>query len=112
MTPQSILDKAYALLQGEPARFIGYGSAIALVGLVALANALGITRFGEGLSLTDALIGTTAAIVTVGGIVENIRRFVYSKPSVEVIAENAAITGDSTVPPPPATDVAAGGDTT
>jgi hypothetical protein len=100
---KDILAKADAALTGEAARFIGYGSAIVLVALVALLNAFGVTHFGTGISLTDALIGTTAAIATLTGVVEAIRKNVYSQNTVQVIATNAAVTGDDTVPAPPAT---------
>jgi hypothetical protein len=100
---ESLFDSVRTLLTGEAARFIGYGSAVVMVGFIAVANALGITRFGEGMSLTDALILTTAAITFVVGVIESIRKFVYSFNSVAAIAANAAVTGDPTPPPPPAT---------
>jgi hypothetical protein len=103
----AVLDKADSLLKGEATRFIAYGGAVLLVGLVAGLNALGVTRFGAGISLTDALVGTTAAIGTLVGFVESIRHFVYSQNTVQAIAVQAAITGDATVPPPPASDVVA-----
>jgi hypothetical protein len=103
---RSILDSARTLLTGEPARFIGYGAAVVIVGVIAISNALGFTRFGENISLSDALIGATAAIATLGGIIETIRRFVYSQNTVEAIAAVAAETGDATVPPPPSSSEA------
>jgi hypothetical protein len=94
VTPTDILDKVKNALTGETARFIGYGAAIVLVGLVAVLNALGVTRFGEGLSLTDALIGTTAAVTTVAGLVESIRHYVFSANTVNAIVEEQD--GDTT----------------
>lgn len=87
MNISDILDKVRDALAGEPARFIGYGSALVVVGVVAAANALGITRFGEGISLTDALVGTTAAIATLAALVEAIRNAVYSPKTVAAIVE-------------------------
>lgn len=109
MNINDLLDKARAALSGEPARFIGYGSAIVVVGVVAVANQLGITRFGSNLSLTDALVGSTAAIATLTGLVEAVRRAVYSPASVQVIATNAAASGDDTIPAPPADDAVVDG---
>lgn len=105
----ALLDGARALLTGEAARFIGYGSAIVVVGIIAIANALGVTRFGAGLSLSDALVLTGTAATTVIGIIESIRKFVYSINTVEAITLNAAVTGDPVPPPPPADKVADGG---
>lgn len=107
MTVTDILDRADGVLKGEPARIIGYGAAVAIY-LVAKASGTIADQTPE-----QAFISATAAIGTVVGVIESIRHFVYSKPTVQVIAENAANTGDSTVPPPPASDiVAADGDTT
>lgn len=78
----AILDKVRDALSGEPVRFIAYGSALVVVGVVALANSLGITRFGADLSLTDALVGSTAAVATLGALVEAIRKAVYSPATV------------------------------
>lgn len=72
----AILARADAALKGEPARFIGYGAAIVIVGVVAVANALGITRFGANIDLADALILAGLATSTIIGVIETIRRFV------------------------------------
>lgn len=70
MTLSDLLDKARDLLAGEPARAIGYGAA-AVIYLVALAfDAI------PDVSPDAALVAATAAIVTVGGVVESIRRLV------------------------------------
>lgn len=92
MTPSSILDAARNLLAGEPLRAIGYGAAV-IVYLVT--NASG--RFAD-LTFDEAFSAATVAITTVIGIVETARRFVYSKPTVEVLVGDAAFTGDPSVP--------------
>lgn len=92
----AILDKARELLRGEVARAIGWGAAIVIY-LVALA----LDRIPD-MSLDQALVSATAAIVTVGGVIEAIRRYVYSSPTVETIAQASADTGVPVVPPPPA----------
>lgn len=99
LTPTDLLDKAATLLKGEAARAIGYGAAVVIY-LVALA----FDRIPD-MPPEDALTAATAAIVTVTGVIESIRHFVYSQNTVEVIAENAAITGDATIPPPPASNL-------
>ena len=95
MNITSILDKVRNALNGEPVRFIAYGSAIVVVAVVAVANAAGITRFGSDLSLGDALIGSTAAIATLSGLVEAVRRAVYSPNSVNDLVNDALDTGIS-----------------
>lgn len=86
MTPSDLLDKADAALKGEPARFIGYGSALVIVGVVAAANALGYTRIAP-IDLPTALAAATAAILTVTGVIESIRKFVYSPATVQAIID-------------------------
>lgn len=82
-----IADAATEALQGEPARFIGYGAAIVVVGVVAVSNYLGIARFGTNISLVDALVLTTAGVTTVTGIVESIRKFVTPVAKTEEPAQ-------------------------
>lgn len=85
-TLRAVLDKADALLQGEPARAIGYGSAVVVIGVVTISNALGFTRFqGVDIDLGSALVLVTAATTTVVGIIEGIRKFVFSPASVAAI---------------------------
>lgn len=96
----ALLDKADSALHGEPARIIGYGAAITIYLVAKLSGHI------EDQSPDQALISATAGIAAVVSVIETIRKFVYSKPTVQVIAENAAITGDPTVPPSPASDVA------
>lgn len=100
----ALLDQARVLLQGEPARLIGYGAAVVVVLVVAIANALGFTRFGANIDLGTALGLTTLAIGSLVGLIETIRRYVYSPNTVQRIAEQSAATGVPVVPPPPATD--------
>ena len=77
-----LLYRVEDLLRGEPARFIGYGAAVVLVGIIAVANQLGVTRFGTGMSLADALTLSTTAITTLIGVIESIRHFVYAPDTV------------------------------
>lgn len=93
-TLHAIADKADALLQGEPARAIGYGAAVVVVGVVALANYLGFARFGDNLDIATAVGLTTTAIGTVVTVIEGIRKFVFSPATVEAIV--AETDGDST----------------
>jgi hypothetical protein len=88
---RAILDKASYLLQGEPLRAIGYGTALVIVGVVAVANALGVTKFGASISLADALVLATTATGTLVTIVEGARRYVFSPNSVaEIVAATPA----------------------
>lgn len=82
MSISSILDKARFLLAGEPARAIGYGAA-AVIYLVAMA-------FDVIPDVTPevALASAAAAIVTIGGVIESIRHFVFSANTVEAITED------------------------
>lgn len=91
-----ILDTARDLLKGEPARAIGYGAAAAIY-LVALA----FDRVPD-MTPEDALTAATAAIITITGVIETIRRFVYSVNTVEAIAVASAEAGTPVVPAPPA----------
>jgi TRAP-type C4-dicarboxylate transport system permease small subunit len=101
MTPSDLLDKADMLLKGEPARAIGYGAALVIVGVSLASNALGFTRI-PAVDLPTAVTDATFAIGTVVGLIESIRHFVYSQNTVQAIATRAADTGDDTIPPPPA----------
>lgn len=96
MTIASILEAARGLLIGEPARAIGYGAAVVIY---FAAKALGSI---PDQSLDEALLSAGVAIGTVASVVESIRRFVYSQPTVVAIAELAAATGYADVPAPPA----------
>jgi hypothetical protein len=88
---RAILDKADALLQGEPARAIGYGAALVIVGASLASNALGFTRI-PAVDLPTAVGLAATAIVTVTGVIESIRKFVYSPATVaDIVAE-----GDTT----------------
>lgn len=75
-----IRDTTERLLQGEPLRAIVYGAAVVIWLVVGIANALGITRFGATISLTDAM---TQATVAAAVITEIARRYVWSPASVQ-----------------------------
>lgn len=87
MNITDILDKARALLSGEPARAIGYGAAAIIY---FAANAAGAI---PDVSAETALVSATAGIATLVGVIESIRRFVYSKPTVDSLVEDALIFG-------------------
>lgn len=99
MTFTDVLDRAYSILRGEPARIIGYGAAVAIYLIAKLSGNI------ADQTPEQALVSATAGITTVVTVIESIRHLVYSKPTVEVIAENAALTGDPSVPPPPADEL-------
>jgi hypothetical protein len=85
MTLNDLAAKAEALLtEKEPARAIGYGAALVILGVSLVSNALGFTRI-PALDLPTAVGDATLAIGTVVGIVEGIRRFVYSPATVNAI---------------------------
>lgn len=81
MSITDILDKARDLLAGEPARAIGYGAGV-IVYLVA--RALGSI---PDVPFEDALILTAGYVVTIGAVIESIRRYVYSAPTVDALVE-------------------------
>lgn len=84
------------LLKGEPARVIGYGAAVAIfIG----ANVLDAV---PDMTFDEAIARGASIIVAIGVVIESIRQLVYSPNTVQAIATKAAITGDDTVPPPPA----------
>lgn len=89
MNITSLLDRVQGLLTGEPARAIGYGAALVIIGVVYLANALGITRFGDSMDLATALGLTTAAIAAVATVVEAIRKAVSPLATVRTVAHDA-----------------------
>lgn len=84
MTLRDLLDKVDSLLSGEPARAIGYGAALVIVGVSLASNALGFTRIPE-VSLEGALAAAAIATTTVVTVIEGIRRSVYSPNSVDTI---------------------------
>lgn len=89
LDPAALLDKARTILTGESARAIGYGGALVVVGVVALANALGLTQLGQNISVSDAFVLATTAITTLVGIIEGIRHYVFSANTVAAIAVKA-----------------------
>jgi len=70
---QAVLIRARAVLQGEPLRVIVYGATLVVWLVLGIANAVGITRFGPALDITDALTQATAAGVL---LTEIVRRYV------------------------------------
>lgn len=81
----SIFDRARDALQGETARFIGYGAGLIVYAVARVSGAV------DDIPLEAALTATAAYVTVVAGVVESIRRFVYSPRSAEnlldVIAE-------------------------
>jgi hypothetical protein len=73
----AVLDKVRALLASEPARMIGYGSALVVVAVVWV---IGQVRPGllPPVDFNSALAASFTALAFVTIVVENIRRFVYS----------------------------------
>lgn len=69
---RSAVDGVRNILRGEPARAIGYGGA-AVIYIVAKASG----RIPD-VTPEEALAQAGAAILVIGGLVESIRRFVYS----------------------------------
>lgn len=92
-----LIDLAKRLIAKEPARLIGYGSAIAVAIALKIAERFGFTLDAEALTYVSAF---GALVVT-----EFIRRFVYAPDTVASIAENAASTGSAEVGPPPSGEV-------
>jgi hypothetical protein len=96
-----VIGKAQDLLKGEPLRAITYGGAVVIY---LVARAVGAI---PDVSIDQAIIQSGAAAVALVGLIETARKFVYSKPTVERIAEASAATGVATVPAPPASDAPA-----
>ena len=72
----AILAKVSQLLQTEPARAIGYGAAVVVYLVARVLSDRGYVQFN--LSFEDSIIAAAAALTLVAGVVESIRRFVYS----------------------------------
>lgn len=72
----AILAKVSQLLQTEPARAIGYGAAVVVYLVARVLSNRGYVQFN--LSFEDSIIAAAAALTLVAGVVESIRRFVYS----------------------------------
>ena len=92
-----LLAKVDALLSGEPARFIGYGAAIVIVGAVAVANALGFTRLGANITLTDALTLVGVVLALLVPAIEAIRHYVTPASSPQLPAGTPVTTPDGKV---------------
>jgi hypothetical protein len=88
MTPSDVagfarrmLDSASNLLQGEPARVIGYGAAAVVYFVARVSGAIDDIPFEDALSLTVGYVAVVA------GVIESIRRIVYSPNTVAAIIE-------------------------
>jgi len=97
MSLVDIAVRVQSLLTGEPLRAIQYG-AIAVVYLV-VKGAIALGYVVDQPDLDGIAIAVAAAIAVV---TEVSRRFVFSPNTVQTIATFAALTGDDTVPAPPA----------
>ena len=84
MSFSAIIDKIYGLLQGEPARVIGYGAAV-IIWIVA--KAVGVI---PDQTFDQAVATAFAELAVVVSIIETIRHIVYSPATVAAI----------TTPPP------------
>lgn len=73
----AILTKVSALLQSEPARLIGYGSAVVIYLVVNYLASKGIGVFVP-MTVEESITASVAALAILVGIVESIRKFVYS----------------------------------
>lgn len=78
---KALLDKAEELLQGEPARAIGYGAAVVIY---LVARAVGAI---EDVSLDQSLVLAAGYVATVASVIESIRHFVYSPATVAAIVD-------------------------
>jgi len=88
---KNYIAQAYAK---EPARFNGYGSAIAIAAALKIAELVGIKL--DSTELVAA--GAVGAFV----VVELIRHFVYAPATVQKIADASAATGVPVIGSPPA----------
>lgn len=79
---RKLLDLASGLLQGEPARAIGYGAAVVVYFVARASGQL------DDIPLDQALILTAGYVATIAGVVESIRRVVYSPATVSQIVES------------------------
>lgn len=75
-TVSAFLDKVSSLLQSEPARLIGYGAAVVIYLAARILADKGI--LDVQLTFDQSITAAVAAIAVLVGIVESIRRFVYS----------------------------------
>lgn len=91
-----LLDKARALLQGEPLRLIGYGAGFVIYFVSWASGSIDDIPFETAVTLAIAGAGTLATII------ETARRFVYSPASVAQITAQVA-----TAPPTAAGPLAA-----
>lgn len=87
-TVTAFLDRVRQLLTSEPARLIGYGSAIVIYLVANFLASKGI--IDVKLSFEDSIVTALAAMSVLVGIVEAIRRAVYSPATyIEDLADEA-----------------------
>lgn len=80
---KALLDKAVALLADrEPARAIGYGAAV--IAYFVARQAVSI----PDISFEDAVILTAAYVGVVGGVIETIRKIVWSPNTVDALLQS------------------------
>jgi len=65
------------VLQGEPARFIGYGAGLVVYAVAKLVGAI------PDIPLEQAIAGAVAYTAIVASVVESVRHFVYSPRSAQ-----------------------------
>lgn len=87
---RALLDKVEGVLSGEPARAIGYGAAVVIY-LVAKASG----KIADQ-SFDQAIISAGAGIGVVVGVIETIRRYVYSPATVDAMTTPVDVAGVST----------------
>lgn len=85
MTPSGLLDAARNVLQGEPARAIGYGAAVIIYLVANVVGSIPDQSLDQSLVLAVGYVGMAASIV------ESIRHFVTPVASLP-----ASDTGDTT----------------
>lgn len=73
---QGLVEGANRLLQGSPARAIGYGAAIVIYGVALIFDRI------PDMTLEQALTTAVTAVTLLVGIVEAIRKYVFSPASV------------------------------
>lgn len=82
---RELLDKVRAALEGEPARFIGYGAGLVVYAAAKVSGAI------DDIPLETAITATGAYVTIVASAVETIRHFVYSPQTandlLDMIAE-------------------------
>ncbi len=83
-----LLEKISSMLVGEPARVIGYGAAVVIF---LVARASGVI---PDVSFEQAVVNALAAVAVIASVIESIRHFVYSPPTVGRIIDATIATAD------------------